>query len=107
FEVSEVKAWSVHQIDVRLAAQDGLFTIGPDPTCPLEKGVRLRAVVKAAAKPQVLNLLAKFGVHPGTIFPGLEGAAKYVESQYFFFRGLPDLDALEAEMKKFPDDDNG
>ena len=106
FQISEIRAWSAMQIDVRLKAQDALFTIAPDPTVPIEKGLRLRAVIKASAKKKLREQLNQFGVHIGSIFPGLEGVAKYVESKCFFGRGIKDEKVMLDFAKKILEEKN-
>lgn len=98
FELLDERKWTPHHISPRLAAQDGLFSISNDPTIPIAKGLEVRIRVKSAAKPKIMKLLKKFGIHQATVFPGLDGVASYVEEEHFRFRGLKDKEAIRLKM---------
>lgn len=98
FDLKDDRKWSPYHISPRLAAQDGLFTVSSDPTTPIKTGLEVCVRVKSSAKPRILLLLKKFGIHQGSIFPGLEGAAAYVESEFFVLRGYKDRKALRARL---------
>lgn len=98
FDLPDEKKWSPLHISPRLAAQDGLFTVSNDPTAPIAKGLVARIRVKSSAKPRIINLLKKFGIHQGSVFPGLDGVAAYVEAEYFAFQGLKDRKLFRARL---------
>ena len=98
FKIVKELGWSSQHINIRLAVQDGLFTVSPDPTVPFSTDLCSRTIIAAKAKNSLLDLLQKFGIHCGSIFPGLEGVAKYVESQFFHFRGVRDLKTVKAAI---------
>jgi hypothetical protein len=97
-EIQDERAWSAQHIDVRIATQDGLFTLSQDPTIPFSSGLILRANISALAKPSLLKTLELFGIHHGSVFPGLQGVAKYVEDKFFHYRGHKDENKLIAGM---------
>ncbi len=99
FELVEERKWSPHHISPRLAAQDGLFTVSNDPTKPFQNGLAVRVRVKSSAKPRILAQLKSFGIHQGSVFPGLDGAAAYVESEFFFLRGEKDRKLIQARLR--------
>lgn len=99
FELTDERKWSPQHISPRLAAQDGLFTVSSDPTKPIEKGLVVRVRVRSSAKVRILAQLKRFGIHQGSVFPGLDGAAAYVESEFFFFRGAKDLKLVQARLR--------
>lgn len=99
FEIRNTRAWHPLQIDQRMFLQQGLFTISPNPLVPMTEDVRFMAVIKSGAKTALLKTLGLFGVNYGTIFPGLEGAARYAEEHYFYFKGFKgDLAKAVQEM---------
>jgi len=95
-------AWTPEHVTPRLAAQDGLFTISKDPLKPLTKGIFRKVIIKAKAKPDLLSTLAKFGIHSGSLFPGLDGICKYIEQQHFWLKGTKaaDLDKIKKAIQK-------
>jgi hypothetical protein len=97
FEITHERGWCGRHIDQRIAAQDGLFTISPDPTAPFSTGLKIKAVIPAASKPSLLKLLSNFGIHECSLFPGLAGIAKFVEARFFSLRTL----RSEAELQEF------
>lgn len=80
-------------VNERVGAQEGCFTSFPLPArgfdvLPLtaehypERVARLDAfVVPAAAKRDMRRALSRFGINPRTIYPGLEGVARWVRSK--------------------------
>ncbi|WIT14313.1 FRG domain-containing protein [Paucibacter sediminis] len=57
----------------RLSAQAGLFSIHPNPTDPLLLNDDMKLIVRADAKHALLEALAQYGVHAGSMFPDLDG----------------------------------
>ena len=95
FEISESKKWSANHINNRLAAQDALFTISKNPLIPFNEGVIACAKIKSTSKNKIIKILQSYGIHPGTIFPGLDGVAEYVGNEFFVFKGLKDENILK------------
>lgn len=98
FQLPDERKWSPLHISPRLAAQDGLFTVSNDPTTPIAKGLVVRIRVKSSAKPRIIHLLNKFGIHQGSIFPGLDGVAAYVQAEHFRLQGLKDKSLLRTKL---------
>lgn len=64
-------------ISPRISAQSALFTVSSNPVRPLQFGNRYhKLIVKADAKKNIRNELDKYGIHPATLFPGLDGIGK-------------------------------
>jgi hypothetical protein len=98
----DVRAWHPMQIDRRISVQEGIFSVTPNPLQPITENIILKAIVEAKAKAELLKTLRLFGIHHAHIFPGLEGAARYVAEEYFYFRGFKgDLKQLLEET--FPE----
>jgi len=88
FQIDKTCGWHPLQIDQRMFLQEGLFTVSPNPLKAMTEDLRFKAVVKSSAKAPLLKTLGLFGIHYGTIFPGLEGAARYAEEHYFHLKGV-------------------
>lgn len=100
FEIDEDKQWiPVHFTD-RLANQNGLFSISKNPTEPLKKGILHKVFVKAEAKGDIITTLGIYGIHPGTLFPGLDGISKYIEDEHFLLKGEKDVAGLLESFKE-------
>ena len=61
----------------------------------------MRIVIKAGAKSDLLHTLTKYGIHSGTMFPGLDGVAKYIEDAHFILKGVTDTEKLKTNWKSF------
>lgn len=46
-----------------------------------------------------MRTLAKYGIHSGSIFPGLDGISKYVEESHFWLNGQKDLDLVQQVLE--------
>lgn len=80
-------------VNERVGAQEGCFTSFPLPEDAFEvppltaeaypEAVACldRFVVPAAAKREIRRALSRFGIHQRTIYPGLEGVARWVRSK--------------------------
>jgi hypothetical protein len=99
FNLQEDMYWTPAHITPRLISQDGIFTIQQDPLKPFCNHIRVKAVVKAEAKAGLMSTLARYGIHAGTMFPGLDGVCKYVEDQHFYLKGLADLEEFRKMLE--------
>lgn len=111
FDVDDVRTYSSKHISKRFIAQDGLFTISVDPTKPFQKGILKRIRVKSSAKERIMESLKSVGVHRGSVFPGLDGVASYVESEFFALRGIKNdkialaaFEEVETRLKEAEED---
>lgn len=94
FNVEEDRKWSVQHFNKRFASQDALFTVSKDPLIPFTKGLLQCARIKADSKQKLVSTLASFGIHQGTIFPGLDGVAEYVGDMFFALKGVKDEESV-------------
>jgi hypothetical protein len=62
----------------RIVSQDGIFTVFPNPTIPLEKTKTRRILVQNKDKAIFLKRLFRLGVHHASIFPDIDGIAKHL-----------------------------
>jgi len=63
----------------RLTAQSGMFTIHPTHQQTLHSRKLKKIIIPKAAKKDILELLAKFGIHHATLFPDLDGLANFIK----------------------------
>lgn len=79
--------WSVEEpslvlpayVTPRLSVQSGLFTIHPIPSSPLVLGNDTKLVIPRDLKPTLLEALAQYGVHSGSMFPELDGLCAHLK----------------------------
>ena len=55
-----------------------MFTIHPTKNMKLESQLIKKIVIPAERKKYFMEKLVKFGVHPGTVFPDLDGLSNYI-----------------------------
>ena len=63
----------------RISAQSGLFTIHWKPTEPLNRRTIDKLVIPNALREPFKVMLYRYGMHRGTLFPDLDGQARYIE----------------------------
>lgn len=84
FEIDRVKKYVPRVISPRMLAQEGVFTIHPDPDIVLENQLRegwklTKVKVSSKAKPAIRYSLWRLGVHEAKLFPSVEGLARHVK----------------------------
>ena len=68
-----------HHISDRITSQSGLFICCAAPNKPLRGGLGnqvTKIMISKSSKSMILSDLRDIGIHPGSIFPGLEGTCK-------------------------------
>jgi FRG domain-containing protein len=63
----------------RIAAQSGLFTIHWKPTEPINRRTIDKLVIPNSLRESFKTTLCRYGIHRGTLFPDLDGQARYIE----------------------------
>ncbi|MCK5035492.1 MAG: FRG domain-containing protein [Candidatus Sabulitectum sp.] len=78
FSISKLFYFRPSVIDSRIGAQNGLFSVQPDPTerFPLENLTKI--VIKNDSRKRIRYTLMNYDVTPRSLFPGLEGIAKMI-----------------------------
>lgn len=79
FKVRELGIFMPQHITRRIAAQAGVFTIHPKPTDPLDRRTIDKLIIPAELRRIFKGMLCIYGVHRGTLFPDLDGQAKFIE----------------------------
>jgi len=77
----DIILFSSPHVTNRITAQSGLFTIHGDPEKPIPStNRRLRKIIiESHAKKEIRKTLRNYGIHDASMFPGLDGLAKYLE----------------------------
>lgn len=63
----------------RIAAQSGHFTIHPTSKMQLNDESISKLIIPVERKKYFLDRLSKYGIHHGTIYPGLDGLSSYIK----------------------------
>jgi hypothetical protein len=79
FEIEEVRRFVPKHWDKRIIAQGGLFTVHNDPYEPWKPEDLKTILIHKEIRKQVKKTLNRFGIHPGTIYPDLDGIAKHIK----------------------------
>jgi len=79
FAVKGSRIFHPRHITKRIVAQAGLFTIHENPKKAYETNAITRHIISADACPAILELLARYGINRATLFPGLDGVAKFLD----------------------------
>lgn len=63
----------------RIVAQSGLFTVHPNPQEPLRVAKVDKLIIPSSQLEDFKRILFTYGVHSGTLFPDLDGQARFIE----------------------------
>jgi hypothetical protein len=88
FNIKEVSLFEPVHITKRLASQNGVFTVHPYPTTEWESGsIRILLICKSA-KNKIIYSLKKRGIHESSLFPDLDGLARFLGAELLERRNL-------------------
>jgi FRG domain len=74
----EVMLLNPPHIDKRIVAQDGVFTVFPEPGIPLPKVKTRRILIQKKHRVVFLKRLFRMGIHHASLFPDLDGIASHL-----------------------------
>ncbi len=77
-DVTDVRILLPRHVSQRIARQSGRFTVHPVPSEPLKRRMTSRIVVSKRAKQQIQRDLNYLGINSATLFPGLDGLARFL-----------------------------
>lgn len=77
-KVGSITAFFPSHVSPRLFAQSGMFTVHPLDGKPLNDDALWKVTIPSGIKRDLADKLLKFGVHHGTMFPDLDGLARYL-----------------------------
>ena len=83
FEISSIMRYRPRHITRRIHAQQGVFTVHPDPRTPLDVGKKNeisvhRIVISKEYKSYLVWDLTNFGIQRAALFPDLDGLASHI-----------------------------
>lgn len=77
-KLKDIVAFFPSHTTKRVAAQSGMFTIHPTNNMKLESASIKKIVIPADRKKYFMEKLVKYGIHPATVFPDLDGLSNYL-----------------------------
>jgi hypothetical protein len=69
----------VRYIPRHITAQSGLFSAHPDPKAVLNDSAMIHLIIPFDKRRDIKRSLYRLGIHEGTVFPDLDGAARHIE----------------------------
>lgn len=100
FEIDSNYMWEPAHLTERFSAQAGIFTLSIDPRTQLGESVFFKIIVRSSCKSEILTTLARYGIHEATLFPGLDGVARYVNNEIDMYVEINDQDKIREVIKK-------
>src|SRR5713101_2881848 len=73
FTIRKVSLVRPAHVTARLAAQDGVFTVHPDPRVPFRDATLISITIPCRARNRILRDIGRSGVNIEKLFPGLDG----------------------------------
>ena len=83
FEQTEIIVYSPAHLSARIRAQAGVFTVQPDPTSSFDHPSLTRLLVRGGCRRATRQALFRYGFSPKTMFPDLDGIARWVKELKF------------------------
>lgn len=83
FAIDQVGKFQPHHSVSRTGAQSSMLTIHPDPTVAYESDTLLRFDIPFGLVTSMKGQLRRCGIHPASLFPGLDGLAKSIRYDDF------------------------
>jgi hypothetical protein len=77
FTIGEVKRYVPKHLDSRIIGQGGIFTVHNDPYTPWESPDLEMALIHREIRAEIKRVLHRMGVNASTIYPEMDGVAKY------------------------------
>ncbi len=78
FSVKEVSKVLPYHVTPRLAGQEGIFTIHPEPTKAYESSTLITLEIPEKLRQSMKVALEKFGIHAASMFRDLDGLARKI-----------------------------
>jgi hypothetical protein len=82
FEITSVKSYRPFVISPRIAVQSALITIHPRPMEEYTPDRGYKFIFPRALQGQVKHYLHRYGIHHQSLFPDLDGIARYIHWLY-------------------------
>ena len=79
FNIRGVRIFQPRHVTHRIMAQAGIFTVHENPKEAYDADDITKYVISSAACPRILEILSQFGINRASMFPDLDGVAKYLD----------------------------
>jgi hypothetical protein len=79
FRIRDVGVFLPYHITPRITAQSGYFTVHPQPKNALDGRRLKKLIIPKKLRNGFRHILSHYGIHRATLFPDLDGLARYVE----------------------------
>jgi len=79
FTITSFKYYIPKYLDKRIIAQAGLFIVLDDPYTPWKQDGLKKVLIHKKIRSDIKQILNRMGINASTLFPDLDGIAKYVE----------------------------
>jgi len=88
FNIKKVSLFEPVHISKRLASQNGVFTVHPHPAVEWESSSIQILIISKRAKSKILDSLRTRGIHESSLFPDLDGLARFLGAELLERRNL-------------------
>jgi len=79
FKIDSVKRFMPKHWDKRIVSQGGLFTVHNNPYESWEPDNLQKVLIHKNVRKEIKTTLNRFGIHPGTIYPDIDGISKHIK----------------------------
>lgn len=79
FRLRDLGVFLPYHITPRITAQSGYFTVHPKPKSALDGRHVKKLIIPKKLRSGFRHVLSHYGIHRATLFPDLDGLARYVE----------------------------
>lgn len=79
FRVKSLGVFLPHHFTRRISAQVGYFTVHPKPAKALDRRTIDKLIIPKEQRRIFRHVLNSYGIHRATLFPDLDGEARYIE----------------------------
>jgi hypothetical protein len=88
FIIEKVSLFEPVHITKRLTSQNGVFTVHTKPTVEWESSSIRILIISKRSKSNIIDSLKKRGIHESSLFPDLDGLARFLGAELFERRSL-------------------
>ena len=86
FEIENVVLYRPKHIAPRITAQGGVFTVHPKPSNPFVDDCVQKWIIKDTFLHEMFGMLTSYGINDASVFPDLDGLARYLNQTYLYER---------------------
>lgn len=79
FDITDLEFLFPYHITKRITAQNGVFTVHPNPTTPYDSESLIKLIVPSDLRQEIQLSLDAFGINRASLFPDLDGIAALLE----------------------------